>query len=258
MDRDFLDADEQALVKKPRPIGWFVAGAVGIAALTVLAAYYLPLKSAHAKLIEEHGALAKKAAELDHWLKADRARLATTDGSRAALQKFVDTALTTDKERKGRLDIVQATVERELAAFLKSKLLTLETDADAVHLSFLEKAMFGPKSTTSSPSARGIVCKAVGGLSGSKDFTVEVVTRSSLDDTKYWETATGRSQALAKLLEEGCSFSGDKIRVTADRSSSEGAPRIDIYLRLDRDKAFSPTDAPQTAVTAPSDAAPSP
>lgn len=257
MDTDFLDADEQALVKKPRPVGWFVAGAVGIVALTVLAAYYLPLKSAHAKLVEEHAALAKKAAELDHWLKADRARLATTDSSRGALQKFIDTALTTDKERKGRLEIVQATVERELAAFLKSKLLTLETDADAVHLSFLEKAMFGPNSTTPSPSARGVLCKAVGGLSGSKDFTVEVVTRSSRDDTKYWETATNRAQALAKILEGGCSFSADKIRVTADRSLSEGAPRIDVYLRLDRDKPFSPSDAPQTAA-APSNAAPSP
>jgi hypothetical protein len=255
MDADFLDPDEQALVKKPRPVGWFVAGAVVIAALTVLAAYYLPLKSAHAKLIEEHSALAKKAAELDHWLKADRARLGTTEGNHAALQKFIDTAVATDKERRGRLDIVQTTVERELAPFLKSKLLTIQTDADEVHLSFLEKAMFGPNSSTASPGARGILCKAVGALSGSKDFTVEIVARSSTDDTKYWETATGRSQALAKILEGGCSFSADKIRAVADRSSSEGAPRIDVRLRLDREKPFLPSDAP---VAAPVAAAPSP
>lgn len=255
MDADFLDADEQALVKKPRPLGWFVAGAVGIAALTVLAAYYLPLKSAHSQLIEEHSALAKKAAELDHWLKADRARLATTEGNHTALQKFIDTAVATDKERLGRLEIVQATVERELAAFLKSKLLTLKTDADAVHLSFLEKAMFGPKASTPSPSARGILCKSVGGLSGSKDFTVEIIARSSLDDSKYWETATGRAQALAKILEGGCSFSAEKIRAVVDRNVSEGAPRIDILLRLDREKPFSLSDAP---VAAPVAAAPSP
>lgn len=246
---DLLDPDEQALVKKPKPVGWFAAGAVFIVAGTAFAAYYFPLSSAHQKLVAEHEALAKKSAELDHALKAERSELAKTEGSRAALQKFVDTGVAAEKERKGRLQTIVATIERELAPFVKAKLLEIETDSEGIKLSFQERAMFRPGSSGAGPSAKQTLCKAVTGLTGAKDFTVEAIARAKSDDSKYWETATERAKNVAEILDKSCSFPGHKLRAVADRpsSSDSNSPALVLHLRLDREKAFSPEDAPQVS-----------
>ncbi len=242
-----MDPDEQALVKKPKPVGWFVAGGVFIVAATAFAAYYFPLSSAHNKLVTEHEALAKKSAELDQALKAERATLEKTEGSRAALQKFVDSGVATEKERKGRLQTVLATVERELAPFVKAKLLEIKSDSEGILLTFDERAMFRPGSSASGPSAKRTLCKAVTGITGAKDFTVEATTRAKSDDSKYWETATERAKNVAEILDKSCSVPGHKIRAVADQPSSgdSNAPALVLQLRLDRDKAFSPEDAPK-------------
>lgn len=248
---DLLDLDEQALVKKPKPIGWFAAGAIAIVAGTAFAAYYVPLQSAHEKLVQAHEALAKKSAELDHSLKADRAKLTNTEGGRDALQKFVDAAVATEKERKGRLQTVLATVERELAPFTKSKLLEIETDAEGIKLSFQERAIFRPGTSATAPSAQRTLCKAVAGLTGAKDFTVEATGRTAGDNSKYWEVATERAKNVAQLLEKSCSFPAHKLRAVADRpsASSSAGPALVLQLRLDRDKVFSPDDAPQVSAS---------
>lgn len=248
---DLLDLDEQALVKKPKPVGWFVAGAIAIVAGTAFAAYYFPLNSAHEKLVQEHEALAKKSAELDHSLKAERARLATSEGGRDALQKFVDTAAATEKERKGRLQTVLATVERELAPFVKAKLLEIETDSEGIKLSFEERAIFRPGSSATGPSAQRTLCKTVGGLTGAKDFTVESTARAASTDSKYWETATERAKNVTELLARSCSFPAHKLRAIADRPSSNDSkgPALIVQLRLDREKVFSPNDAPQVSAS---------
>lgn len=247
---DLLDLDEQALVKKSKPVGWFVAGAIAIVAGTAFAAYYFPLVSAHTKLVGEHEALAKKSAELDHSLKSERAALAKTEGGRDALQRFVDAGIATEKERKGRLQTVLATVERELAPFVKSKLVEIETDAEGIRLSFQEKAIFRPGAVGTAPNAGRTLCKAVGGLTGAKDFTVEATARSVSDDSKYWETATERAMNVAELFEKTCSFPGHKLRAIADRPSTDTkGTALLVHLRLDREKVFSPNDAPQVSAS---------
>jgi hypothetical protein len=242
---DLLDLDEQALVKKSKPVGWFVAGAIAIAAGTAFAAYYFPLAGAHEKLVQEHEALAKKSAELDHSLKSERAALAQTEGGRDALQRFVDAGIATEKERKGRLQTVLATVERELAPFVKAKLVEIGTDAEGIQLSFQEKAVFRPGAGALAPNAGRTLCKAVAGLTGAKDFTLEATARGASDDAKYWETATERAKNVAELFEKTCSFSSHKLRAIADRPSADTkGTALFVQLRLDREKVFSPSDAP--------------
>lgn len=248
---DLLDLDEQALVKKPKPVGWFVAGAVAIVAFSAFGAYYFPLQSAHSKLVKEHEALAKKSAELDHSLKAERAQLSKSEGGRDALQRFVDAAVATEKERKGRIETVLATVERELAPFVKSKLLEIGTDAEGIRLSFQERAIFRPGAAGTAPNATRTLCKAVAGLTGAKDFTVEATARAASDDAKYWETATARAKNVAEALDKGCSFPAHKVRAISDRPASGDAkgPALIVQLRLDREKVFSPNDAPQVSAS---------
>lgn len=244
---DLLDLDEQALLKKPKPVGWFAAGAITIVAGAAFGAYYFPLSGAHSKLVQEHEALAKKSAELDHSLKAERAQLSKTEGGRDALQRFIDAGIATEKERKGRIQTVLATVERELAPFVKGKLLEIQTDAEGIQLMFQERAVFRPGAGGTAPNAQRTLCKAVGGLTGAKDFTVEATARAASDDAKYWDTATERAKNVAEALDKGCSFPAHKVRAVADRPASNDGkgPALIMQLRLDREKVFSPNDAPQ-------------
>jgi hypothetical protein len=142
---------------------------------------------------------------------------------------------------------VLATVERELAPFVKTKLLEIETDAEGIRLSFQERAIFRPGASSMGPSAQRTLCKAVAGLTGAKDFTVEATARAVSDDAKYWETATERAKNVTEMLDKSCSFPAHKLRAVADRmaSSDSKAPALIVRLQLDREKAFSPDDAPQ-------------
>jgi hypothetical protein len=251
IDESLLDADEQALVRKPRPVGWFVAGILLIATVAGTFGYYVPLSAAHQKLVKAHEGLAKKASELDHALKQDRAVLASTEAGRAALQKFVDAGAEAEKESTARIDAVRAIAEDQLKGFTKGKLLEISTERVGLRLAFQEKALFLPRSAVASGGAKAVLCKAVGSIATEKDWLVTAVVRAPENDTKYWETAADKGAALAKILSEGCKFPSDNIVVRAAGSvSSDGkstpAGVTEIYLGPQAPPHFSPGDAPAT------------
>ncbi len=148
-----LDADENALAKKPRPIGWFVAGAITIATAAFVLSYYLPLSTAHATLASEYEKLAEKSRELDHSLRGNQKALESTEAGRAELQKFVDGGAAAEKELTVRLNTTQATAENQLEAFIKAKLVELSLKGPALEFSFKDAALFRPGATALSPRA---------------------------------------------------------------------------------------------------------
>jgi hypothetical protein len=243
-----LDEDEQALLKKPRPIGWFIAGVVTIAAGAFVAGYYMPLSQAHSKLLKKHQGLAQKADELDHSLKKDRSSLAATDTRRAALQKFIDGGAKVEKEASARVEMMAATAQTQLTAFTKAKLLEIEVEPSSLRLSFQDKALFRPRSSVPSGSAKSTLCKAVGGLAAEKDWGLTVVTRAPAGDKKYWETVGKRGAALAKILEERCDVPSHQIRVRTERPVAEGeednAGVTEIFLGPQNEARFSASAAP--------------
>jgi len=183
-DFSLIDDDEKAFTKKPKPIGWFVAGAVSIASVTLALSHYLPLKSAHQTLATQHGQLGKKSAELDHALKTDRATLTATDTRKRSLERFIAAGAQSETELNTSFELAAATIQNQLAPFIKAKLVQLELRPEALVISVADKLLFRGPTSALSPQAGGTVCKAVSHLASEKDWHVAAVTRSSAEDTK--------------------------------------------------------------------------
>lgn len=248
IDASFLDADEEALVRRPRPFGWFAAGILAIGAGVGAIGYYVPLASAHTKLASTHEELAKKTSELDHALKQDRARLASTENRRADLQKFLDAGSNAERVAAARVEAVRAIAYAQLEGFVKAKLLEITTEPQSLRLSFVEKSLFRPLSAVPTPGAKSILCKAASSIAAESDWDVTLIVRGSVEEKKYWETVADKGSALAKIFEEGCKLSLDKLTVhlrgpTESDSSLHGGA-IEIHLGPQQKKQFSPSEAP--------------
>jgi hypothetical protein len=221
-DFDVLDADEQALMKKPRPVGWFVSGAIAVASLGFVFAFYMPLSSAHDTLLENHEKLAKKSHELDHALKTKTQALTSTEERRANLERFVSAAGDQEKSLHTKFEIAHATAQNELKAFTKAKMLQTAVGDAGVELQYSEKLLFRPGAAALGPQAKRSVCVVSQMLQQGDDWAVTLRVPADQADAKYWETAGDRVAALAGLLESGCSVASQKIMAAAVRPG-EGA-----------------------------------
>lgn len=226
-DFDLLDQDEQALMKKPRPIGWFAAGAVSILALGFAFGFYMPLSSAHEKLLGEHEKLAQKSQELDHALKGKTASLSATEGKRQELERFVTTGRDAEKTLKSQAEIAHATAANSLAAFTKAKLVESKVTDTGLEISYAEKVLFRPRTSSLLPQAKRPFCAAADALKQNSDWVVRVRTTADPGDDKYWETAGERAGTLAAALKDSCGISEDKISVAVVRpAAGDDASRI--------------------------------
>jgi len=218
-----FETDEHALVKRPRPIGWFFAGLGVVATLVITFAYYMPVSSAHGRLVGEYETLAQKSRELDNALKKSQKEFKATDAQRGSLRTFVDQGAQAAETNLAALNLGKATAENELAAFVSAKLLTVEVDERGLVFSFKDAALFRGTTANLSPRARHPVCKAVSGLGAQKEWVVRPVTLAPSDDTKYWEIATERAGNLASLLEKSCKVAPDRILATASGAGSKNS-----------------------------------
>lgn len=252
-----LDADENALAKKPRPVGWFVAGAVTIASAAFVLSYYLPLSTAHTTLASEYEKLAAKSSELDHSLRTNQKALESTEAGRAELQKFVDGGSSAEKELTVRLGTSQATAENQLKAFIKAKLVDLSLKGPALEFSFKDAALFRPGATALSPRASVPLCGAVAALTSEKTWVVTITTTAAADDKDYWKTAGEKSAALADTIEQACKVNASQIVARSERPSDDSKLMRTLVSvspaqtpRLDLGKAPTTTSAPAAGVKA--------
>lgn len=230
-DFELPDEDEQALMKKPRPVGWFAAGALAIVGLGFAFGFYLPLSSAHEKLLNEHEKLAKKSHELDHALKEKSAALSSAESRRQDLVRFVSEAGDKEKGLRSKLEIGQATVENELKAFIKAKLVESVVTDEGLEVTFAEKVLFRPRTSSVLPQAKGSLCSVADILKQNGDFRIALSVPADADDTKYWETAGERVGSLANLLEGSCQIAADKISSAAVRpSESDQAGKVVVLV----------------------------
>lgn len=217
---EMLDADEHAFVRKPRPVGWFAAGVILIAALGFVLGVYLPLSQAHETLLSTHEELAKKSSDLDQALKKKSENLDDTESRRADLEAFVTSAREKEQSLENRVEQFSATVNDQLKIYFKSKLVTVTPSKEDVKITIDEKILFRPKSSTISPQAKRPVCGIAKSLAQEKDWTVRIRSRAPGDDKAYWETAGARASGLADLLENGCGVKGTQILATAEHLSA--------------------------------------
>jgi len=231
-DLSGFEMDEAALVKKPKPIGWFAAGLIGIGALGFIAAYYLPLDEAHSTLLEKHEALAKKSNELDQTLKSKTQTLSGTEQRRDALEVFIKSGQEAEAKLKSQLEMAQATAERQLAPYTNGKLARVELKPDALVIAFTERASFSPHSDRLVPQLGGQICKATASLSQSTQFQVTVEASVPEDEKDAWKLASGRAAAAAGLLVDRCQVKLENISAQA-RLVKAGASTDALTLHVE-------------------------
>lgn len=229
-DLSGFEMDEAALVKKPKPIGWFAAGLVAIAALGFAAAYHLPLQEAHSTLLEKHEQLAKKSNELDQALKSKVQALSGTEQRRDALENFVKSGQEAEAKLKSQLELVQATAERQLAPYTKAKMARLEVKDDELLIAFTERAAFSPHSERLVPQLGAQICKAVAGLS-QNGHQVAVEALVPEDEKDSWALAGKRAAAAAGLIAERCQVKAESV-VAQARLVNPGATSDALVLHL--------------------------
>ncbi len=231
-DLSGFEMDEAALVKKPKPIGWFAAGLIGIGALGFVAAYYLPLQEAHSTLLEKHEELAKKSSELDQTLKSKTQTLSGTEQRRDALEVFIKSGQEAEAKLKSQLEMAQATADRQLAAYTKGKLARIELKPDALLIAFTERASFSPHSDRLVPQLGGQICKATSSLSQNTQFRVTVEAAVPEDEKDAWKLASQRAAAAAGLLADRCQVKLDNLSAQA-RLVKAGASADALILHLE-------------------------
>jgi len=210
-----FDLDEAALVKKPKPLGWFAAGLVAIVALGFAAAYYLPLNEAHSALLEKHEALAKKSNELDQALRARGKDLTTATQRKDELERFLKQGQDAEAKLKSQFEIVKATAERQLAAYVKAKLAHIESAASELTIGFSERAAFAPHTERMIPQVQSQICKAMESVGQGKDFKTIVETRVPEDEKDAWALAAKRVAVAADLLTTRCKVERERVSAQA-------------------------------------------
>jgi len=223
-----LDADEQALMKRPRPIGWFVAGLVGIAAVGFVVASHLPLSAAHETLVAEHETLAKKAAELSHGLTDARVQLEKTEKDRVELRARIDDIDKAAAAETALFERAAATAQSQLDKFVKAKVVTIDSSAGHFSAGFDVTKLF--VGAASKPNAAYIkaLCSASESVTRRGDLTLEIVVPVAVaDDAKAWTLAAERSAELAALVTKQCKLAPERV-VASARS---GATAVLLLVR---------------------------
>ena len=229
-DLSGFDMDEAALVKKPKPIGWFAAGLILILALGFVAAYHLPLQEAHATLLEKHEQLAKKSAELDQALKAKVEALKTTTERKDNLERFLKAGQEGESKVKSQIDVAQATAERQLSAYVRAKLARIEPAHEELTIGFSERAVFANHSERIVPQVTSQICKATDSLGQNSDFELTAEVLVAQEEKDAWELAGERAGAVGDLLAGKCKLDPAKVAVRASLTSSEPDQVLVLHL----------------------------
>ncbi len=216
------DLDALALRKKPKPIGWFVAGAVAIAGAGFVFAYYLPLRQAQAELTARHEALAQKSHELDASLKQTRSELAKLTDEHGSLSREVTGEKDKARVRQTELDSAKSATEQAFAPFSKSSGASYRVGAHGVHVTFPKATFFRSPAKAPLPRAAGVVCAAGKALGVSPTSSLRITLDADGGDDAARKTAAEQAAALATLAATRCKIAPERV-VFEVRRPADGA-----------------------------------
>jgi hypothetical protein len=216
-----LDLDEQALIKKSRPWGWFAAGVATIAFLGFALGYAVPLGRAHAVLVSEHETLAKKARELDQALSRASSSLAKTESERGGLEQKITKVADARQALKSNLEVAAATIERQVSSLTKAKVVQVQVGEEHLDVLIQQKALFIPNSAKVAPYLAKSLCKVLAPLGQDKALELEVTVPLLADEKEPWKTAGEQAAAIAQELSDQCQAPKERLRTGA--SADPGA-----------------------------------
>jgi hypothetical protein len=210
-----LDLDEQALIKKSRPWGWFAAGLCLLAVLGLGLGYAFPLQRAHALLVSEHEALAQKARELDQALGKATSSLSKTESERGGLEDKIDRVKDARQSLKTSIEVAAATVEQQVPGLVKSKAVQVTPSDERLDVFIQKKTVFLPRTTKLNPGIASNLCKMLAPLGKDKGLKLDLVVPVASEEKEPWKTAGEEAASLAQEVCERCETAADRVRAVA-------------------------------------------
>lgn len=209
--------EENALVKKPKPIGWFIAGLMGIGFAGFAAAFYLPLTSAHELLVAEHEKLAQKAQELDQTVRSRGSELASASGRKDALESFIATAAEKEKAYRTKSQELDKSVADGMDKLVRAKQVSVESGDDGSRISVSNALLFKPKTSKPLPAALKVAC-AVAYATKGRDAKIRVEIGANAGDKEAFTNAAAQAGAIADLL-AACKLESSAVSVHVETSA---------------------------------------
>jgi hypothetical protein len=211
--------EEMLLAKKPKPVGWMVAGLMGLGLAALGLGYYMPLLKAHTMLIDAHDVLAKKAAGLDGQLRTQGSSLSETTARRDALERVLSEAAEKESAFSQKAASVRSGLESALAKLVQAKQATLRTAGPAAVAVTPQNLLFRPQSEKTLPFASKFACTVAKALP--KSSGAELVVNVLASDAASLPAAAARAGSLAQVLVESCHVDAAQVRAMARAGSEE-------------------------------------
>lgn len=229
---------DDAPTKKSKPTGWLAAAVVLILAGGFAGAYYLPLKTAHGLLMNEHEALAKKTQELDSALKSSGADLKTTLAEREKLKQALKDASDKEAEYSKEVDALRASIDKAFEKHVSAKYVTIESAPAGAAATAKSNLLFRPNTAKTLPFASKFACSVTPSLLDGSRATVTVEVAPT-EDKDGFAKASEQAAVIADLLRTSCKLSANQVDLAVRASSPAGAVTLRVET-TDKAPAFSP------------------
>ncbi|MFO7181120.1 MAG: hypothetical protein DIU78_020640 [Pseudomonadota bacterium] len=228
---------------------WATVGlfALGFAGVTLLLAYYVPLRQAHGTLVAEHAKLAAKAKEMERAALDAQRELEKSERYRGELEHAAEQRESERTAVAGRREAFAKTLDEALGKVAKKGAYAIGTTPTGVVVALSDAALFVPKKLDVAPDGKKLLC-AIEDAAGKHAIAVYAPTDAKASvpalKQKYptaWAYAGARAAIVADALEK-CGASRQRLRAGMASPSRPGvtfeggkppSPRVEIELEME-------------------------
>lgn len=224
-----LDLDAIALIRKPRPWGWFIAGLLAIGASGFVLGYYVPLRSAHHLIAKEHESLAKKSAELNHALVQTKAELETAAGKLRTLEVAERERVRRERSRADEYEAISGLIQQGAKALVAAKVLTVTSSPAEATASLPMEVAFPHGAKAVAPSLAKSLC-AIGKSAKERpslQLELELAVPGTLDAPMQTLLAS-QEGSLTSMMVGACKVPAERLRVTHFALKSESSDTASV------------------------------
>ena len=204
---------------------------LGVAGLTFVFGYYVPMHRAHESLTKQHAVAAQSMAQLSGNLDETRSKLDKTEEERRALAARMDEVDAQRSSEAGRLDSLKQSLESGLAKAIRTSAVRLESSERAVAVALDAKDVFAAGKPDVTPKAKNLLCdvaRAAGDrklhLAVSADEAPPAASRRFVRDARAY--AGIRASSVADVLEKTCRVPSSRLETVGALSSAAGKGAI--------------------------------
>jgi len=228
------DPDLAAFVGKPRRKLSILKAwpqLLGVAGLTFVLGYYVPMYRAHESLTKQHAVAAQRMVQLSGNLDETQAKLNKTEEERRTLAARLDEVDAQRSSEAGRLDSLKQSLESGLAKAIRTNAVRLESSQHLVAVALDAKDVFAAGKPDVTPKAKNLLCdvaRAAGDrklhLAVTADEAPPAASRRFVRDARAY--AAIRASSVAEVLEKTCRVPSSRIETAGALGSAAGKGSI--------------------------------